>query len=101
MSNLIPKEMHPRDIAAVLRDMADRVESGDSFEGSIEYLLPDVPEWAQRGEPEPPGYEHRDYRLVRATYRVGNTDGQGGVTMIGEVPYVPYPGEGKPIPGDG
>jgi hypothetical protein len=87
-SILTPKEMIPRDIAAVLRDMADRVESGDSFEGSIEYLLPPVPPWAQRGDPEPPGWEHRDYRLVRATYRIGNLDGQGSVTMIGEVPEV-------------
>jgi hypothetical protein len=100
MSNLIPKEMVPKDIAAVLRDMADRVESGDSYEGSIEYLLPETPDWAQRGEPEPPGWEHRDYRLVRATYRIGNLDGQGSVTMIGEVPEVPYPGEGRAVPGD-
>ena len=88
MSNLIPKEMVPKDIAAVLRDMAARVESGDSYEGSIEYLLPPVPPWQERGDPEPPGWEHRDYRLVRGTYRIGNLDGQGSVTMIGEVPEV-------------
>jgi hypothetical protein len=64
MSNLISKEMHPKDIATVLHHMADLVEAGDSYEGSIEYLLPDPPEWVMRGEDEPPGWEHRDYRLV-------------------------------------
>lgn len=91
MVTLLPKEMHPKDLAAVLRDMSERVASGDSFEGSIEYLLPEPPEWAQRGEPEPPGWEERNYRLVRATYRTGNQDGQGSVTVIGEFPEVPPP----------
>jgi hypothetical protein len=91
MSNLIPKEMYPKDIAAVLRHMADLVESGDSFEGSIEYLLPEPPDWAMNGEPQPEDYEQRDYRLVRASFRTGNSLGQGGVTMIGDVPPVPPP----------
>jgi hypothetical protein len=88
MSNLIPEEMTPAEVAEVLRDMAERVESGDSFEGSIEYALPDVPEWAQRGDPKPEGWEDRDYRLVRGVYRIGNTQGQGGSRMIGRVPGI-------------
>ena len=86
MSNLIPVEMTPAEVAEVLRDMAERVEQGDSYEGSIEYALPDVPEWAQRGEPQPEDWVERDYRLVRGAYRIGNTMGQGGTRLIGRVP---------------
>jgi hypothetical protein len=54
-------------LVELLRDMADRVETGDSMEGSVEYLLED----------DGPG----DLR-VRACYRVGNLDGQGGMRII-------------------
>jgi hypothetical protein len=57
-------------LAAVLRDMAALVEAGDSFEGSIEYFMPTL------GDPE-------CYAMVRASYRIGNTLGQGGVRLIG------------------
>jgi hypothetical protein len=60
-------------LAAVLRHMAERVEKHDSFEGSIQYLMPtteNVPD--------------DTYTLVQASYRIGNTDGQGGVRLIGE-----------------
>jgi hypothetical protein len=72
---LTPVPMGSETLAAILRDMADRVEKHDSFEGSIEYLMPtteDVPEGT--------------YALVRASYRIGNTDGQGGIRLIGEQP---------------
>lgn len=86
MSNLIPQEMNPDEVAALLREMAELVEMGDSYEGFIEYALPDLPEWAQRGEPKPEGWVERDYRLVRGVYRIGNREGQGGSRMIGTVP---------------
>ena len=70
------------DVAATLREMADLVEAGDSFEGSIEYTLPDVPDWAMDGEPEPEGYEHPQV-LMRCSYRIGNSMGQGGVRIFG------------------
>lgn len=57
-------------VAALLRNMADLVEAGDSFEGSIEYGLPDVP-----GDP--------DEVMVRASFRIGNSMGQGGVRIVG------------------
>ena len=72
------------EVAALLRDMSERVALGDSFEGSIEYSMPDVPEWAQRGEPKPDGWRDPDV-LVRAVYRIGNTQGQGGVRIVGSI----------------
>lgn len=72
MANL-PIPATQDELVAVLLDMAERVRTGDSFEGSIEYLMPtveDVPE--------------DTYALVRASYRIGNRDGQGGLRLIGE-----------------
>jgi hypothetical protein len=62
-------------LAALLADMAARVRAGDSFEGSIEYLAP-------LDEEVPPG----TYALVRGSYRIGNSMGQGGVRLIGATP---------------
>jgi hypothetical protein len=66
----MPIPMDAETLAAVLHDMAAHVEAGDSFEGSIEYLMP------APGDPE-------CYAMVRASYRIGNTLGQGGVRLIG------------------
>lgn len=60
--------MQERDLAVLLRSLAESVESGDSMEGSLEYLIPDE------------GFG----LCVRAAYRVGNRDGQGGMVTIGE-----------------
>jgi len=79
-----PIESTYDEVAALLRDMSERVALGDSFEGSIEYSMPDVPEWAQRGEPKPDGWRDPDV-LVRAVYRIGNTQGQGGVRIVGSI----------------
>jgi hypothetical protein len=60
-------------LLALLDDVREHVAAGDSFEGSLEYLLPfddDAP---------PRSFD------VRASYRVGNLQGQGGMRMIGEV----------------
>jgi hypothetical protein len=64
----------------VLRDMAERVEQGDSFEGSITYEIPLEADGDRYKEVGPEG----TYALVRASYRIGNTMGQGGVRLIGE-----------------
>lgn len=56
----------------VLDDIRERVSAGDSFEGSIEYLMPD--------EDDP-----ADGFRVQGAYRVGNSQGQGGMRMIGEL----------------
>jgi hypothetical protein len=71
-------------VAAVLREMAACVEAGDSFEGSIEYLLPDVPDHVMRGEPKPDDYEEVEV-LMRCAYRVGNSMGQGGMRIFGSI----------------
>lgn len=66
-------------LVEVLHTMAEHVEQGDSFEGSIEYTLP----WSKEiGDPEtdPP-----DTFRVRAAYRIGNLQGQGGMRMIGQL----------------
>lgn len=72
MSNLIPARMTYEQLADVLADMAVRARSGDSFEGHIEYLLPE--------DADAPAVD------VTATYRVGNHMGQGGMRIIGEIP---------------
>jgi hypothetical protein len=63
-------------LAAVLRGMADLVEAGDSFEGSIEYLMPD------------PANLDAEV-MVRASFRIGNSMGQGGVRIIGTLGGTP------------
>lgn len=71
----VPVPLSVDALADVLADMADRVRRGDSFEGSIEYMIPG-PEDEVQGV---------DARMVQASYRVGNLDGQGGIRMIGKM----------------
>lgn len=67
-------------LAALLVQLAERVRSGDSAEGHLEYLLP-TPEDDERsgGLPAP------DMVMVQAGYRTGNRNGQGGFMMIGQL----------------
>jgi hypothetical protein len=75
-------------LAAILEDMAERVRDGDSFEGSVEYLMPG-----------PLGLPAEDDQFaVQAAYRVGNTDGQGSIRLIRRCGAVE---EGSPPPGLG
>lgn len=74
MSNLIPEPMTQDELVAVLTDMMLRVREGDSWEGNIEYLMPD--------EADDPEVRFR----VRGAYRIGNTFGQGAMRLIGTVP---------------
>ena len=60
------------------------LEAGDSFEGSIEYVMPDVPDWAMRGDPRPDDFVPVDV-LMRCSYRVGNSQGQGGLRIVGSI----------------
>jgi hypothetical protein len=64
-------------LIGILEDILNRVRAGDSFEGSIEYLLPEDMDAPARSFD------------VRASYRIGNTMGQGGLRMIGEMREVP------------
>lgn len=62
-----------QDLIAYLADILDRVKTGDSMEGSIEWTLP--------GEGDP----QDAYAMVRASYRIGNLQGQGGMRMVGAI----------------
>jgi len=70
------------DLVLILKEMTERVEIGDSYEGYLNYLMPDPIE----DESAPGGYRFEkghDFD-VEARFRVGNLDGQGGMKMIGE-----------------
>ncbi len=62
-----------QDLIAYLTDALDRVKTGDSMEGFIEWSLP--------GEGDP----QDAYAMVRASYRIGNLQGQGGMRTVGWV----------------
>lgn len=82
MSGLIPVGMSHDELADLLLDMSERVRSGDSYEGSIEYLLPDpdvIPDGTGWPSPDVDAWVH-------GVYRRGNLAGQGGIRMIGTVP---------------
>jgi hypothetical protein len=72
-----PVLMSHADLLAVLDDIRARVAAGDSFEGSLEYAIPDEP-------------TEGIHYAVRAGYRIGNSQGQGGFRLIArEVPTAP------------
>lgn len=72
-------EMMSRDqFADLLLDLSHRVRTGDSAEGFVEYLLPGI-----EGDEEIPNKSIIDAVNVRASYLVGNRDGQGGTVMFG------------------
>ena len=77
-SNLIPERITREELAAILFDMGSKVLAGDSYEGNIEYLLPD-------GD-DVDDIDEADLVNVRGAYRVGNLQGQGGMRLIGTVP---------------
>lgn len=59
-----------KQVAELLRAVADEVESGDSMEGNITWLLPQEDD-AKPGELD-----------LDAKWRVGNLDGQGGMVIL-------------------
>jgi hypothetical protein len=85
----MPQQMSREELLAVLDDIRKGVESGDTLEGSFEFLLDydsDAPAWQ-----------------VRAFYRTGNTMGQGGSRLIGyePAPAEPEPEDDEPVDADG
>jgi hypothetical protein len=60
-------------LLATLDDIRDHVARGDSFEGFLNYTMP---------EPDDP--DDVEFRL-EARYRVGNLQGQGGMRIIGDL----------------
>ena len=75
--------MSKNELVAVLDDIVAHVKSGDSFEGFLNYLMPDVEEMEK-------GVEF----VVEARYRIGNLMGQGGMRIYGEWVEVEDPAEG-------
>jgi len=119
----LPIPMSMEDLVAILNDITDSIEGGDSFEGSLEYLMPMPPAGhevtlgelqgdpgcttcgmgvrrsdaeeigedpvamlarAHQGDPATTAAGERTDFMVRASYRIGNRDGQGGMRMVGE-----------------
>ncbi len=66
-----PLVVERRELSAILRDMADKIDAGDSWEGHLEYSYWDEENGAGR-----------DQFSVMGTYRIGNLDGQGGVRLL-------------------
>jgi hypothetical protein len=65
--------MTKEQLLEVLDDIRTRVEHNDSYEGHIEWLMPE----------EGDDFKEIQFR-VRAGYRIGNTMGQGGFRLIEE-----------------
>ncbi|WP_371409757.1 hypothetical protein OG423_14220 [Micromonospora zamorensis] len=72
-----PEFMTTDELADTLTRLAEAIRTGDSLEGSFEYLLPD--------EEHPcDGYDGGcPHVMVTAGFRVGNQQGQGGMQFIG------------------
>lgn len=68
---MMPRFLTKGQLLAILEDIRTVVANDDSFEGSFSYEFPD--------DDDPPN----GFR-VRASYRTGNSMGQGGMRMIGE-----------------
>jgi hypothetical protein len=75
----VPTPMTTDDLADTLSRLADAVRSGDSLEGSFEYLLPGPDD-----ESHGCGDNNCRHVMVIAAFRVGNRNGQGGMESIGE-----------------
>lgn len=106
--------MTTAELVEVLKDILARVEGHDSFEGSLEYLMP-MPEQDHElaimtvdegfccitcgmgnktrenlqkdhgGDSKTTESGERTDFMVRTSYRVGNSMGQGGMRVIGEM----------------
>lgn len=56
-------------LLSILADISAAIQADDSFEGSLSYTV--MAEGLERGEFE-----------VEAVYRIGNSEGQGGMVLI-------------------
>lgn len=96
---LRPLLLSEGELVGLLKDVTALVEGGDSFEGSIEYLMPN-PDWPEfcicftrdkphehkhelGGCPVNPVVPNGGWYAVRGTYRIGNSMGQGGASIVG------------------
>jgi len=76
---LIPTYMSKDEFLVILDDIRTLVAAGDSFEGSLSYELP----W-HHTEMGDPAEDPFDGFRVRASYRTGNSMGQGGMRLVGQ-----------------
>jgi hypothetical protein len=74
---LIPRFCSKEELLATLDDIRARLAADDSFEGSLSWEFP----WPD--DPDGQGFR------VRASFRIGNSMGQGGMRMIGEWAEIP------------
>lgn len=80
---LAPAYLTKDEFLAILDDIRNLVAANDSFEGSLSYELP----WStELGDPVD---DSRSGFRVRASYRTGNSMGQGGMRMLSEWMEVP------------
>jgi len=75
---LIPTYMSKDEFLVILDDIRTLVAAGDSFEGSLSYELPWHTEMGDPAEDPFGGFR------VRASYRTGNSMGQGGMRLVGQ-----------------
>jgi hypothetical protein len=90
----VPEPMTRTQLLEVLDDIRKRVELGDSYEGSIEYLMPG-----------PEAEEDLSVEfMVMGAWRYGNLQGQGGMRMVGNWvegdPWDPATSSEPPRPGE-
>jgi len=80
MGNLTPIYLTKEQLLHIIDDIRSHVEANDSFEGSLEYGFP----WdAAMGDPATD--EDKSGFRVCAAYRTGNSEGQGGMRLVGVV----------------
>jgi len=64
------------ELSNILSSITHHVQAGDSFEGYIEYAMTDIDHECQKVP--------CDHVMVRAGFRVGNSQGQGGMRFVGD-----------------
>lgn len=79
----IPEPMSRQQLAALLDDISARVKAGDSFEGYLNYTMP-MDDWPEGQKPENWPSDDCDF-WVHGAYRIGNTQGQGGLRLLGRM----------------
>jgi hypothetical protein len=72
MEHSAPIGMSKTALLQLLDDVRARVAEGDSFEGFLEYVIPED------------AHSSADFD-VRAAYRVGNANGQGGMRFVASI----------------
>jgi hypothetical protein len=71
---LTPKPMTKSELLALIDEVRELIVNDDSWEGLINWLMPDPAQGDDDGV---------DFR-VEARYRIGNSQGQGGIQIVGD-----------------